>query len=34
VFGAVPAAGNLWSAQTMMASNATTPAAMKIPFFK
>ena len=28
-----PAAGNLWSAQTMTASNATTPAAMKIPFF-
>src|SRR4029077_21253302 len=28
-----PAAGNLWSAQTMTASNATTPNAMKMPFF-
>src|ERR1700680_4250982 len=28
-----PAAGNLWSAQTMTASKAITPTAMKMPFF-
>src|ERR1700686_5289876 len=28
-----PPAGNLWSAHTITASNATTPTAIKIPFF-